>query len=330
MKPRAAQTVDDLARAQARAHAVAAGPDAVAGLVEDLGGLLGRHAVSVEARNRRVASTDWAHMSPILSARLPAGLADVVAYPADAASIAAAVAAAHRRRVPVTLRGQGTGNYGQSIPLAGGLVIDTSRGTRVLAVGDGRLTAEAGASFVTMEAVARRHRQELAIMPSTVGSTVGGFIAGGAGGTGSIENGAIWDGYVRALELAPCTDEARPVEVVGDDTGPAIHAYGTTGMILTATVALRPARDWVALLASFPRFGAAAEVGQALMALDPPPRLVSVDEPALAALLARDEAIPGGRACARSRRRAPSPKRGVSSTAAAAGSTRCARGAPGT
>ena len=49
-------------------------------------------------------------MSPILSEQLPLGLADLVAYPADAEQIAAVVAAATRHRVPVTARGKGTGN----------------------------------------------------------------------------------------------------------------------------------------------------------------------------------------------------------------------------
>src|SRR4029453_1848168 len=128
----------------------------------------------------------------VLSARLPAGCADVVAYPADADQIALAVAAAHRRRVPITPRGQGTGNYGQAIPLRDGLVIDTSRANRVLEVGEGHLRAEAGASFVVMEAAARRHGQELAMMPTTVGSTIGGFLAGGAGGGGSTWQRAPW------------------------------------------------------------------------------------------------------------------------------------------
>ena len=104
---------------------------------------------------RLIASTDWAHMSPVLEPMLPGGVADVVVCPRDAAGIAAAVGAAHRHRVPVTVRGQGTGNYGQGIPLYGGLVIDTSRANRVISVGDGEITAEAGASFVMLEKAAR-------------------------------------------------------------------------------------------------------------------------------------------------------------------------------
>src|SRR5258707_716702 len=108
---------------------------------------LGPGAVLDDEGSRLTASTDWAHMSPVLEPMLPGGVADVVVRPRDAAGIAAAVGAAHRHRVPVTVRGQGTGNYGQAIPLYGGLVIDTSRASRIVSVGDGEITVEAGASF---------------------------------------------------------------------------------------------------------------------------------------------------------------------------------------
>jgi len=269
----------------------------VNGLERALAGALGAEAVSVDMSDRRVASTDWAHMSPILAVRLPAGTAEIVAYPADAAGIATAVALAYEYRVPVTARGKGTGNYGQGIPLCDGLVIDTSRADRVLAVGDGWIHAEAGATFVALESAARRSGQEMALIPSTVGSALGGFVAGGAGGTGSVENGATWDGFVHALDVVPCTDEALALPVTGAATRPMIHAYGTTGVLATATVALRPHRDWTALLASFPRSAESEAVAAAreLTGLDPVPRLVSVDEPGIVATYPIDEAMPAGR-----------------------------------
>jgi FAD/FMN-containing dehydrogenase len=271
----------------------------VAGLERALRGALGDVAVSVDPAERRAASTDWAHLSPVLSAKLPAGTADVVAHPADAGELATCVALAHRFGVPVTVRGKGTGNYGQSIPLRDGLVVDTSRCDRVLTVGEGWIHAEPGASFVSLEAAARRSGQEMALVPSTVGSSIGGFLAGGAGGTGSIENGALWEGFVSALEVLPCTDEASPVVVEGDDCLPMLHAYGVTGVIAGVTVGLRPRRGWTALFASFPdrpdAYADATRTGLAIAALDPVPRLLSVDEPGIVATYPADDAMPPGR-----------------------------------
>ena len=47
-------------------------------------------------------------------------------------------------RVPVTARGRGTGDSGQAVPLAGGLVVDTSRADAVLDVGAGWAQVAAG------------------------------------------------------------------------------------------------------------------------------------------------------------------------------------------
>ncbi|MCP3803783.1 FAD-binding oxidoreductase [Allokutzneria sp. A3M-2-11 16] len=267
----------------------------LAALIGDLEDLLGPEAVSVDPTARRVASTDWAHMSPILSAKLPAGLADVVAYPGTPEQIAGTVRLAHRHRVPVTPRGQGTGNYGQGIPLRDGLVVDTSRCARVLDIGPGWIRAEAGVSLAAIEAAARREGQEIAIMPSTVGSAIAGFIAGGSGGTGSIENGFTWDEYVHSMDIAPCTDEGSLITVDSGQCAPHIHAYGVTGVIATATVTLVPKRDWIGLFASFAEEEAALAAAHELLRLDPAPRILSVDEPGVLETYPKDKAIPAGR-----------------------------------
>jgi FAD/FMN-containing dehydrogenase len=261
---------------------------------------LGPEAVLDDETARLSASTDWAHMSPVLEPMLPGGVADVVVRPADSAGIAAAVGAAHRNRVPVTVRGQGTGNYGQAIPLHGGLVIDTSRASRIVSVGDGEITAEAGASFVMMEKAARKTGQELAILPSTVGSTIGGFLAGGSGGTGSIANGAIWDGYMHSLLVVPCTDDATPVRVPFPENTAMAHAFGVSGVIAEATVELKPARTWTGLFASFPDLASAVAAGEALFELEPTPRLLSLDEAGIVATYRpADVATPAGRVSVR-------------------------------
>lgn len=269
-------------------------------LTADLEKELGPGAVSTDEAARLSASTDWAHMSPVLEPMLPGGIADVVARPPDAGGIAAAIGAAHRHRVPVTVRGQGTGNYGQAIPLHGGLVIDTSRANRIVAVGDGEITAEAGASFVMMEKAARKTGQELAILPSTVGSTIGGFLAGGSGGTGSIANGAIWDGYMHSLVVVPCTDDATPSTVPYPENTAMAHAFGVSGVIVEATVELKPARTWTGLFASFPDLAGAVAAGEALFGLEPTPRLLSLDEAGIVATYRPvDPAIPAGRVSVR-------------------------------
>ncbi len=137
------------------------------------------------------------------------------------------------------------------------------------------------------------------MFPSTTSSALGGFLAGGAGGTGSVENGFIWDGYVHELDLLPCWDVPEPRRVGPEAALAHLHAYGTTGLVTAARVALRPARRWTALWAGFADFDAAVAAGRAMMEGEPAPRNVSVDDAALVALLGGHPGLPAGRVSVR-------------------------------
>lgn len=274
-------------------------PRQVADLVAELTDLLGPQGVSTDARVLERVAVDGARLSPILTAQLPLGHADLVAYPRNAEQIGMVVAAAVRHGVPITPRGKGTGNYGQGIPMRGGLVLDTTRAKAVLAVEQGALTAEAGALMLAVETAAHATGQELWMYPSTVQSTIGGFLSGGSGGTGSIAHGVNHLGFVAALDVVHATGEPDLVHVQGAQAQPYVHTYGTAGIIARATVRLEPAVDWAGTYTSFPDFHQALAVLRPLAALDPTPRLVSADLPAIAAALPADPAIPPGRASLR-------------------------------
>lgn len=261
---------------------------------EELRKLIGHDAVSTEQADRERASIDGSYLSPVISEQLPLGLADVVAYPSTADGIGEAVALAARRGIPITVRGKGTGNYGQAIPMAGGLVIDTTRARAIVEVGDGSITAEAGATMVALERAANKTDQQLWMYPSTAQSTLGGFLSGGSGGTGSIAHGMISDGFVTGLDIAQPSLTPVVVSLSGSDVDPYLHSYGTAGVLCRATVRLEPLQDWVALYASFADFADALQAVAAVSSQLPVPRLVSADPPVLAGALPADPAIVEG------------------------------------
>ncbi|GAA4172216.1 FAD-binding oxidoreductase [Gryllotalpicola koreensis] len=269
-------------------------PDAIEALRLELTELLGERGVSADLRTRERASVDEALMSPILVEQLPLGLADLVAYPGSAEQIAAVLAAATRHGVPVTTRGKGTGNYGQGIPLDGGLVLDTSRARAVVEVGDGWITAEAGAPMILTEQAANAAGQQLWMYPSTAQSTIGGFLSGGSGGTGTIVHGSNWEGFVTALDVALPAAEPTIVHVEGEEAQTFVHTYGTAGVIVRATVGLEPLQDWRAVYAAFETFEGAQAALRALYGMSPQPRLVSADLPFISAKLPDDPAIVKG------------------------------------
>jgi FAD/FMN-containing dehydrogenase len=277
-----------------------ASPEQITALAAELAVILGERGVTTELRGREKASLDGAKMSPILAEQLPLGLADIVAFPANADQIAQTVAAAVRHGVSVTPRGKGTGNYGQAIPLQGGLVLDMSKARAVVEVGEGYLVAEAGATMVAIEQAAREAGQQILMYPSTAQSSIGGFLSGGSGGTGSIKHGSNMSGsYVLALDVVHASPTPELVHVEGEEAQPYVHTYGTAGIIARATIALEPIQEWVGFYASFPTFADATSVIRQIGWLEPTPRLVSADLPRIADALPDDPAIPKGRASLR-------------------------------
>ncbi|HEY8491869.1 MAG TPA: FAD-binding oxidoreductase [Dehalococcoidia bacterium] len=251
-------------------------------LLATLTSILGpeRVVTDPEAQRRHLYDRDFALYSPLLATALAGLDVAVVVRPAGVEELTAVVAAAVDHRVPITVRGAGTGNYGQSLPLEGGLLIDTRGMDRVLEVTEEEVTVEAGAVLSRAEAAARRQGREIRVLPSTYRvSTAAGYVAGGSGGLGSITYGRLWDDNVRWVELLTAEDPPQLLRLDGPDARAAIHTYGVVGIITRAALALAPARPWREAVATFDRFETAARFAIAV-ASDPaiPKRLCSLQE----------------------------------------------------
>jgi FAD/FMN-containing dehydrogenase len=268
-------------------------------LIDAILPVVGAESISTDEAVRRRASVDEAAMSPLLAELLPLGLADVVVTPRTVDAVPAVVSAAVRLGIPLTVRGRGTGNYGQGIPAHGGIVLDLRRLTSLGEVADGRITAEAGARLLDLDKAARATGQELTIIPSTVQSSIGGFLAGGSAGAGTIQHGNTRQGFVLALDVVHAVPDARIEHVEGDAALPYLHSFGVVGIILRATVKLHPAPEWVALYARFDSLASATNGFRALGALSPAPKLVSADDSLIAESLPSDDAIVAGSASLR-------------------------------
>ena len=268
-------------------------------LATELVGILGTRGVNTTAAARHKVSVDQAGMSPVIAGRPPRAFADIVVFPTTVEEVRSVVRIAVRERVPLVARGKGTGNYGQVLPALGGIVVDLTRLKTIEPVGDGVITAQPGARMMDLETRAHGSDQELWIYPSTVHSTIGGFLAGGSAGTGTVANGNTRQGFVVALEVVHATDDADLVHVEGDATLPYLHSFGVTGIIVGATVRLAPRHEWRPLYASFDTLSNAAETLRMIGEILPAPRLCSVDDAALAATLPADEALFEGRASLR-------------------------------
>ena len=252
-----------------------------ADLADELTALVGRPAVETRPEVLHRLSRDFSWLSPILSRDLRSVPASVAVSPARTDQVADVLGFAYRRRLAGTPRGAGTSNYGQSVPMAPGIVLDTTRLTGISDIDADSVVVEAGATFASLEEKLAEHNREVAVMPSTVTSTVAGFLSGGNQGIGSIEFGSIWDGWVRGLTVVGCVENPEPVDINGDSMNRHLHAYGTTGIITRARLRTAPKRDRTVLFAAFDTLAAATRAGRELMDLPVPPRAISVDDRAI-------------------------------------------------
>jgi FAD/FMN-containing dehydrogenase len=214
----------------------------------------------------RLRSRDFYWYSPILKAELDGKAADLIVVPRTVDEVVRVAAACARFGVPLVVRGGATGNYGQMVPLQGGVLLDMARLDRTLWIERGRGRFEAGVRLGDADVLCQKQGWELRMFPSTRRqATVGGYVCGGAAGVGSIRYGQLRDaGSVLALKVVTCEPVPRLIELRGVDIGKALHAYGTTSIVVEVELALAPAYPWVEMVVAFDDFATAAQFAQAL------------------------------------------------------------------
>lgn len=214
---------------------------------------LGDIPVYEDEKHRAARSRDYFWYSPILNEQLDGLIADLVVVPRSVEEVRRVARAIARHRIPLTLRGGGTGNYGQCVPLEGGVVMDLTRLDRVIEIGPGRVRVQAGARISRLDDAVRQTGQELLMYPSTRQmATIGGFLAGGSGGIGSLRHGMLRDpGNVSRALIVTVEPEPREVELLGEEIQKVQHAYGTNGIVVELDLALTPATDWIHTAALF-------------------------------------------------------------------------------
>ena len=232
----------------------------------DIDGLLaaidGIPTVSDPVAVRR-RSRDFFWYSPILNQQLAAKSADILVAPRDETDVVRVAAACARLRIPLTVRAGGTGNYGQAVPLEGGVLLDINSLNAVEWHKPGITRVQAGAKMHDIDALTRPAGFELRMHPSTKRSaTIGGFVAGGSGGIGSVTYGGLREpGNILAARIVTAEEEPRVIELRGDAAQKINRAYGTTGIITALEMPLAPAWPWIDLIITFDDFFEAMRFG---------------------------------------------------------------------
>jgi len=216
-------------------------------------------------------SADSFVYSPVLQPLLQGLRAQLGVRAATPEQVQQVAAACSRHGVSLTLRGAGTGNYGQCVPLAGGLVLELSGLNRLRALepGSGVFTAEPGIVLAELDRQLQARGRELRLVPSTVRSaSLGGYLAGGSSGIGSLRWGFLRDpGHLLGLELVTLEPTPRCLQLDAGAAQAINHAYGSNGIITAITMASAPALPWQQLVLEFEGWEQALAAAQQLPAL---------------------------------------------------------------
>lgn len=243
--------------------AISAAPDlppAIRAILAEIDGI----TVETEEKVVRKRSRDFFWYSPILNEELSGKSADIVVTPKSEAEVIRIAAACARHRVPLTPRAGATGNYGQAVPLQRGVLMDMQALTAIEWVKPGHIRVGAGANMGKLDAELRPQGWELRMHPSTKRTaTIGGFVAGGSGGVGSVTYGGLREpGNILAARIVTVEETPRVIELRGDAAQKINRAYGTTGIITALEMPLAPAYPWFDVLVTAPDYATLLAIGQ--------------------------------------------------------------------
>ncbi len=269
---------------------------------ENLASELAGMEIITEANQLAKLSLDYYHFSPILQPQLQDKRGNLVVRPQTEAQVLKIAQICVKYQAPLVVRGAGTGNYGQCIPLQGGVILDTTRMNQIRWLKPGLAGVEPGVKMAAFDRQAREIGWELRMVPSTYRTaTIGGFIGGGSVGIGSITYGQLRDrGNLHAVKVVTLEDEPRVLELRGDEVQKVNHAYGTNGIITELEIPLAPAHPWAEIIVVFDDFLTAARFGQAFSDADGLiKKLVSIHAaPIPSYFTALKSYLPAGKSCA--------------------------------
>lgn len=155
---------------------------------------------------------------------------------------------AWERTIAVTVRGSGTGLVGAAVPIHGGILLETTRMNKILALDENNLTVtvQPGVLLMELSAFAEAHDFLYPPDPGEKSATIGGNISTNAGGMRAVKYGVTRD-YVRSLTVVLPNGEIQTfgAAVAKNSSGYSlkdliIGSEGTLAIICEAVLKLVP------------------------------------------------------------------------------------------
>ncbi|WP_319202117.1 FAD-linked oxidase C-terminal domain-containing protein [uncultured Ilyobacter sp.] len=173
---------------------------------------------------------------------------DILVKAHNSEEVSKVVKYAYEHSIPIVARGSGTGLVGASVPIHGGIMIETTQMNKIVELDEDNLTLTVEPGVLLME-IGKYVEERDFFYPPDPGeksATIGGNISTNAGGMRAVKYGVTRD-YVRGLEVVLPNGDIMEMggKVVKNSAGYSlkdlvIGSEGTLGIITKAVLKLLP------------------------------------------------------------------------------------------
>ncbi len=178
---------------------------------------------------------------------------EAVVLPESREEIARLVRIAKAHRIPIVPRGAGSGGYGGAVPVNGGIVLDLSYMREIIEIDKENLLAKVqpGVVWKELDRELNKTGLSLRVYPTSAPSaTVGGWVAQGGWGVGSLAYGSVVDN-IESIEYVDGKGEIISVDS-RDEIELVAECEGITGIITEVTLKIKPYKSVTPIVAQFP------------------------------------------------------------------------------
>ncbi|MFW9977440.1 MAG: NADH-quinone oxidoreductase subunit NuoB [Candidatus Thorarchaeota archaeon] len=175
---------------------------------------------------------------------------DAAVQPLTPEEIQALYEIANKEKIPLVPRGAGTSGYGGAIPRKGGIIVDIRRMNNIIEVDKENLSVlvEPGLSWSNLQFELNRQDLDLRCYPSSgLAATIGGWVAQGGDGIGSLKYGNINE---NVLEFEVVLPDGKIIK--SRDTDLFCDTEGILGIITKVRLKIKPLMPLKVIVASFP------------------------------------------------------------------------------
>jgi hypothetical protein len=185
-------------------------------------------------------SRDQADVPSFMKTAMFDSMPDVVVQPFSVGAVEGVLRYAKTNNLPVIVRGAGSSPFGGSMPVVGGVVLDMNALDRVLELNEANATVkvEAGMRWADLDWYLEKRGLAVRSSPSSRFSTVGGWVATGGIGIGSVSVGRLMES-VTIHEIVTGEGETRSMSPGDPMFKPMFGSEGQLAVVADLGVAHR-------------------------------------------------------------------------------------------